>query len=174
MIKLSFFNRLVGRLRYSKVGRKLEDWFRRRRNRRLVSELPFLRPLDWNGVPDPNYDYTWTHLDNFPNGWRKTIEQHLYAIRDILVKYNQLEKFIIVESKEKWGAARIYYAGIDNNECDDLIDGILTEMTEKTAEICCRCGKKAVYQTTGWILPFCSKCIKKTTGRHRTIESIRK
>ena len=171
MIKPTIIEKILARLQYSTIGRKVELWFRRRRNKKLVEELPFLRPLNYDGSVDTTYDYDWTQLDHFPNGWRKLIIKHLKAVKEVLVKYGQMDKLIIVESKEKWGEARIYYSGLDNADCYDEIDEIFNRMSAESGKTCCVCGKKAEYQTIGWILPFCGKCIKRTTGRNRKIEN---
>ena len=170
MLKKTILEKLFIAIQFSKLGRKVDNWFSRRRNKAIVKELPFLRPLKWDGTIDTDYDYTWTHLDNFPRGWCKVVLKHLMQVKDVLVKYNQLDKMIIVESKEKWGEARIYYSGIENSDCYDEIDEIINHMTTETGKTCCNCGKKAKYQTRGWILPFCDKCIKRTTGRYAKID----
>lgn len=170
MIKKTIFEKLFIRIQFSKLGRKVDEWFRRRRNKKLLAKLPFLRPLKYDGAVDTDYDYTWTHLDNFPRGWRNVIVKYLMQVKNVLVKYNQLNKLIIVDSKEKWGEARIYYSGLDNNDCYDEIDEIFNRMSAESGKTCCVCGRKAEYQTLGWILPFCGKCIKRTVGRNRKIE----
>lgn len=171
MIRKTIVEKALIRLLYSKLGKVVNNWFRRRRNKKLLEELPFLRPLNWDGSVDTSYDYTWTHLDNFPRGWHKLIVKYLREVKSVLVRYGQLDKLIIVESKEKWGEARIYYSGLDNADCYDEIDEIFNRMSAESGKTCCVCGRKAEYQTLGWILPFCEKCIKRTSGRNRKIEN---
>lgn len=61
--------------------------------------------------------------------------------------------YTIHDLKEKWGRICVYSITHNNR-----IRAIEQEYEEKSAKICCSCGKPAVKYSTGWILPWCNQC----------------
>ena len=134
--------------------------FSKLRNRLLVWRFPYLKPHRYDGSAIPDYNYDYTDLDCYPDGWRKIIIKYLKRLNKILKEYNELENFYVTDTKEKWGTARLYYEGVINDECRSKIDELLCDMEKETWDTCCDCGKPATLNSAGYILPFCEKCSK--------------
>lgn len=109
----------------------------------------------------------YTELDNMPNGWRRAFGiQMCKEIKRALLDEGgreKLKKYRINDIKEKWGALAWY----DSNGCEEV-----TRICEKYEYIsyrtCIKCGRTADYVTSGWITPYCRKCIqekKKSTAQ---------
>lgn len=131
-------------------------------NRKLVEAFPFLLPRNrWTDEVVEDYDYTWTELDAMPTGWRNAFGEQICAeIAAILKKANYLDKYRIVQIKEKYGSLRWYDAGVPieiSEELDTLIRfyEILSERT------CIVCGAPATRITTWLISPYCDNCVSK-------------
>ena len=74
-------------------------------NKALISEFPFLLPRNrWTGnIPD-DYDYSYTELDDLPDGWRIAFGlQMCKELKEILVKGGGLDAYRITQIKEKYG-----------------------------------------------------------------------
>lgn len=134
------------------------QFIKRIRNRFLVWKYPYLKPRTFDGKVIPNYKYDFTDLDCYPSGWLKIIKKYLNELNVILKEYGELDNFFITDAKEKWGSARLYFGGITNDECNEKVTKLITEMELETEKTCSWCGKKAEYRSTGYILPFCGKC----------------
>lgn len=102
-------------------------------NKSLTERYPWLIPINnwsgkritdcigsdgeegfWPGSPDkhPDYDYEYTSLDNMPDGWRIAFgDQMIEEIHQELIKYNFVDKYQIVQIKEKYGGLRWYDNG---------------------------------------------------------------
>ena len=131
-------------------------------NRKLVEAFPFLQPRNrWTDEVVEDYDYTWTELDAMPEGWRKLFGEHMCAeIAAILKKANYLDKYRIVQIKEKYGSLRWYDAGVPAEISEEL--NILIRCYEILSErTCIVCGAPATRVTTGWISPYCDNCVSK-------------
>ena len=97
------------------------------KNKQLVSKYPWLWPSDWNWVPIPEaeYDYSWTVLDEIPEGWKIAFgEQMCEEIQAVLEKHQCVERFHIEQAKEKYGALRIYFASLPK-DCYDEVQAIV-------------------------------------------------
>lgn len=142
------------------MSNEYKDWVKDR-NRDLVTEYPFLLPKNrMTGEPIENYDYGFTELDEMPDAWRFTFsEQMLKELKEILVKGNYLDKYTILQIKEKYGKLRIYSNSIPKDIMKEYCEWEekYTELSENT---CYFCGDKAEAMTVGWILPICLKCAK--------------
>lgn len=145
-------------------------------NKALLEKYPWLTPTNrwtgkkitdcmngkqkgfWLNDPDkyPEYDYTYTELDDMPDGWRIAFgDQMCEEIHQELVKFNFLNEYRIVQIKEKYGTLRWYDNGCPSgSKIYDIIDKY-EELSEKT---CIECGKPAKWLSTGWISPFCDDC----------------
>ena len=82
-------------------------------NEGLVLKYPWLEPHNrWTGnVPD-TYDYSYTELDEMPDGWRLAFgDQMCEEIEKELERFDYQDKYEIVQIKEKFGGLRWYDNG---------------------------------------------------------------
>ena len=137
-------------------------------NKELVEKYPFLafKEYDFDTdsyyIPD-DYDYESTWLDGLPDGWVKAFGEDLCReLKEALDEYNYTDKYIIVQTKEKFGQARIYDNGIPEGcRAWDVI-----RKYERLSEVtCCKCGKPATKISTGWICPWCDDCAEEIGGQ---------
>ena len=140
---------------------------RRCENRELCSRFPFLRP--WNrftGEYVHPYDYSYTELDDMPSGWRKRFGMKMCEeIRTALIGDGDLDRWKIVQMKEKYGELRIYDNG---HKKGSPIDSIINKYALISRYTCVLCGADATRVTTGWISPYCDKCCPNV--RYKTIK----
>lgn len=143
-------------------------------NRKLCERFPFLIPWNrwsgkliteaqdggyWPGEPDavPEYDYDYTELDSMPYGWRKAFGLQLCEeIRAALIEDDDLERWRIVQMKEKYGVITIYDNGYKQGS---RIPDIIRKYEYISQKTCICCGKPATKVTTGWISPYCDDCV---------------
>ena len=138
-------------------------------NKELIEKYPWCIPPDrWDplyvhpqGI-NPDYDYTWTMLDDMPDGWRIAFGEDFCA--DIQAIYETLPEttkqlFYPAQIKEKFGALRVYW-----NVAVDGMSDVIRKYEEKSHGICVNCGKPATLISTGWICPWCDDCAKEIHG----------
>lgn len=142
----------------------------RAENKRLCDKFPFLIPSNrWSGkkinsgedgywpgnqgvIPKWNYEYT--ELDDMPDGWRMAFgEQMCEEILEELRANNMVDKYRILQIKEKYGQLRFYDNGFTQHGYD-----IISKYTEISERTCINCGKPATKISTGWISPWCDDC----------------
>ncbi len=131
-------------------------------NRKLVEAFPFLLPRNrWTDEVVEDYDYTWTELDAMPEGWRKSFgEQICEEIAKVLKKANYLDKYRIIQIKEKYGSLHWYDSSVPIEILDE-INHITKKYEDISERTCIVCGAPATRITTGWICPYCDNCISK-------------
>lgn len=140
-------------------------------NRALCERFPFLIPSNrwsgkriteaadggfWPGAPEkiPEYDYEYTELDAMPDGWRKAFgEQMCQEIMDELVAHDMVDRYRIMQVKEKYGSCRWYDNGFTQHGYE-----IIRKYEWLSAKTCIVCGKPATRRTRGWICPYCDEC----------------
>ena len=145
----------------------------KQKNRELCERYPFLIPWNrWSGVliteaenggfypgdPETKVEYDWefTELDSMPTGWRKAFgEQMCEEIRQALIEDDDLDRWRIVQLKEKYGSLRLYDNGYKPGS---RVPEIIDKYSRMSERICVRCGKPATRITTGWICPYCDEC----------------
>ena len=131
-------------------------------NKKLCERYPFLLPrYEWSQEPLEDYDYEFTNLDDMPKGWRKAFGIQMFEeLRDILIKYNFLDEYRIVQLKEKFGSLRLYDDGIPREMHDEYYEWMnkYEDLSEKT---CICCGKPGKMVTIGWMSPYCPECFEK-------------
>lgn len=83
------------------------------KNKELIKKYPWLMPRNrFSDEVDEDYDYSYTELDAMPDGWRKAFgEQMCEEIQRELEKFDFVDKFRVVQIKEKFGFLRIYTGG---------------------------------------------------------------
>ena len=142
-------------------------------NKEMCERFPFLIP--WNrfsgklitqaaeggyypGNPSeiPEYDYEYTELDELPDGWAMSFgEQMCEELKDALEEDGDLDRWRIVQLKEKYGEMRLYDNG---TKIGSRVPDIIDKYTDVSRHTCIVCGKPATRVTTGWISPFCDEC----------------
>lgn len=78
-------------------------------------------------------------------------------LNDLLVKYNFVDKYRILQIKEKYGELRWYDNGIPPVMSDEYREW-LNKYEKLSYETCINCGKPATHMTKGWIMPLCNDC----------------
>lgn len=139
---------------------QLKNWI-------LCGKYPFLIPrYVWNGEIIKDYDYTFTCLDDIPVGWRKAFgEMMCEEIKQELIRCNYLDKYMIIQIKEKYGELCWYDNG---TPIDCKIPEIIDNYSMLSQNICIICGKPDVPITdNGWISPYCKKCYTTPNGWYK-------
>ena len=99
---------------------------------------------------------------SIPDGWRKSIVPRLVnELVDVLGSH--VDDFVISDCKEKFGELRVYWYyknPIDDDLLYDKIEEIIGKYKLISRKTCVKCGRLATTQSSGWIFPFCSGCIK--------------
>ena len=146
-----------------------------RENKKLCERYPFLIPWNrwsgklitdcskglmgyWPGDPDniPDYDFSYTELDDMPDGWRRAFGLRMCEdLRNALIDDNDLDRWRIVQMKEKYGELRLYDNG---HKIGSTVPMIIDRYAKLSVITCIQCGAPATRVTTGWISPYCDKC----------------
>ena len=139
-------------------------------NKELCDRYPFLIP--WNRfsgelcVDDPDFDWSFTELDDMPDGWRKALGIEMCEeIRNELIRTGDLYRWRIFQLKEKYASLRLYDNG---HPKDSRIPDIISKYEQISERTCIVCGKPATRITTGWICPYCDDCCPK--GQSESID----
>lgn len=148
-------------------------------NAKLCLKYPFIIPWNrwsgmliteagnggfWPGNPDaiPEYDYEYTELDDLPDGWNKAFgEQMCEEIKEALIEDDDLDRWRIVQLKEKYGSLRLYDNG---TKIGSRIKNIIHKYEDLSMRTCAVCGEPATRVTTGYILPLCDDCCVNCAG----------
>lgn len=100
--------------------------------------------------------YTW--FGSIPEGWRKRFGiQFCKELKEAIYKSGGrklMKTFRILDIKEKWGRF-IFYA----NSYTEEVDRVIKKYEYISKFVCVECGEDAVKMTTGWICPYCEKCL---------------
>lgn len=135
-------------------------------NKSLIEKYPWLIPRSRRtGKVTDHYDYTWTELDAMPKGWREAFGELLCKeIQEELEKYDFVEKYMIIQIKEKDAELRWYDDGYPSGS---KLHDIISNYSALSSYICIRCGKLDVPCVgNGWIVPMCENCFKKTSVKN--------
>lgn len=129
-------------------------------NKDLVEKYPWLTPRNrWTDKTPETYDYSYTELDAMPDGWRIAFgDQMVEEINNELKKFNFIDKYRIIQIKEKWGGLRWYDDGYPG---DSKIGDIVSHYEKLSFKTCLICGKPAEWMSKGWISPYCTDCANK-------------
>lgn len=134
---------------------------------KIQNRYPFLEDKDPHTYLQP--DETW--VDCLPLGWRNRFMEYCKEVADLfLSKDIDLSDFTIVQAKEKFGAARVYFEG--PSELYEQITELTDRFEEESKRICSCCGQPATHRSKGWVLPYCLSCAQTTNRlaneRHKT------
>ena len=235
---LKIYNRYNSSPRY--LGRKEDLRKIRSFNKHLIKKYPWLMPRNrWTDTISKDYDYSYTELDEMPEGWRIAFgDQMVEEIHRQLVKFNYVNDFRITQIKEKWGSLQFYCGAtpvgklseaytvfsrkgsevlapkwdvnkyclredhsehyisyFDRDKVNMTFDEIdaynkeaihyyrLYEIEEKctipeiiskyeklSSTTCIQCGKPAVWESRGWVSPYCDDCAKNIYNKIRDNE----
>lgn len=128
-------------------------------NKALIEEFPFLLPRNrWTDKVPDDYDFSYTELDNMPDGWRSAFGVQMCSeLKEILIKAGALTDYRITDIKEKYGTLRWYENGFPVKAQREYLDwqSKYLNLSERT---CIKCGAKATKISVGYISPYCSKC----------------
>lgn len=140
-------------------------------NKKLIKEFPFLLPKNrFNGRVSYDYDYTYTELDDMPDGWRKVFGIEMCErIKKCLIKADYLNKYRIGQIKEKYGTLRWYDMGGVPTSISEEYYNIINYYEDKSMLVCLDCGKPTKYVTTGWIEYVCDDCLTSKLEKHSAI-----
>ena len=121
-------------------------------NKALCEEFPFLIPSNrwsgikiteaqnggyWPGSPDdiPDYDYTYTELDDMPTGWRLAFGLDMCReIKEELIKFDYLDKYRITQIKEKYGSLRWYCGGAPIGKLSEDYEEVIIQGSDTLPE----------------------------------------
>ena len=144
----------------------LEDIHNVELNKKMIEEFPFLLPRNrWTGEVRKDYDYTYNELWDLDSGWAKAFGYELICeLRDALIEYDYLEKYRILQIKEKFGTLRWYDGGAPVKVFE-----IIRKYEQLSYKTCIHCGQPAEYETYGWINYVCKNCLDKHNLHGRTI-----
>lgn len=128
-------------------------------NQQLILRYPWLLPRHHKtGKVFSDYDFTWTLLDDMPDGWRAAFGEEMCGkIQKLLEKTDYVNKYEVLEIKEKYGSLRWYDNGCPREIYDEMED-IRWGYEEKSTHICINCGAPATKISRGWISPWCDEC----------------
>ena len=144
------------------MNKRIKKKQRKLKNKKLCKRYPFLIQRDWRGEP---FDYEFTYLDDMPEGWKRAFGIDMCEdIRRVLIKGNYLNKYRVVQVKEKYGDLRWYDNGAPSSIYRELQD-IIYKYEELSYRTCICCGRPATKISLGWISPFCDKCAGKLNER---------
>lgn len=129
----------------------------------LVEKYPFLLPRNvWTDKLDDDYDYSYCWFKNdIPQGWWKRWGlAYLDDLKEVLEKYDFLDKFRFLQVKEKFGGLRAYNSGAPE---EWFSHEYAWEYISK--HTCVKCGEfPARLIDDGWVSPWCDDCFKKNHG----------
>lgn len=134
-------------------------------NKELIEKYPFLKRRNlWTDEPINNYEFT--ELDDLPSGWRIAFGmQMLEELNEILKKANYVDKYRILQIKEKFGGLRWYVNGIPKDIYEEY-RAWEDKYYKLSTRTCIRCGKPATKISAGWISPFCDDCAEEIGYSH--------
>ncbi|MBE6015915.1 MAG: hypothetical protein E7241_11245 [Lachnospiraceae bacterium] len=140
----------------SKKGEAKKRKAERLRNKKLIERYPWLRPVGWHG--ERLNTYSFTMYDDVPSGWKRAFGKiMLEDYRDVLIRYNYLDKFQWVQVKEKFGTLRLY-----SNAAPQEVLELESKYDYISSYVCISCGRlNAPVLLQGWIEPLCENCYNK-------------
>lgn len=135
--------------------------FSKEENKKLIEQYPFLLPHNrWTDEVPKDYDYSYTELIDFPDGWFKAFgKEMLEELKEELIKHDYLYDFRIMQIKEKYGGLRFYTGLVPK---DSKIFEIISDYEGKSYHHCMYCGQPAETDYSNyWIETICDSCKKK-------------
>lgn len=150
---------------------------------RLIAEYPFLKLRNrWTDKTSEDDCYVFkdgtedwaTELSAMPDGWRIAFgEDMCKELKELLVKYNYLDGYRIMQIKEKYGTLRWYDNGFPVDGWDEYHDW-LRKYEDLSKFTCMKCGKPATHITKAWISPYCAECAAEIESKSKGWERVEK
>lgn len=130
---------------------------KRKENKKLVERFPFLMPRNvWTDKEIKDYNYDWTYLDDMPVGWKKAFGILLCEeLKDELIKFDFLDKYRLLQVKEKYASLRWYDNGYP---VGSKISDIVSKYEFISQFVCMECGKidsPEIYDR--WCYVYCER-----------------
>ena len=99
------------------------------RNKELIAKYPWLLPHNrFSDKIADDYDYSYTELDAMPDGWRKAFgEQMCEEIQKELEKFDYVDKYRILQIKEKFGFLHWYDSGAPIGKLSDVDETVVVD-----------------------------------------------
>lgn len=125
----------------------------------LIDRYPFLLPRNvWTDEVDEDYDYSYIFPLEIPDGWDKLFFQLCEDIRQPLIDADYLDKFRLLQVKEKFNRLEVYNQGVP--EAASVVEDIIDKYSMMAGYVCTVCGKPATFETRGYIASYCDDCWK--------------
>lgn len=148
---LEIYNRSPAYSQYTGFEQDLEKLIEY--NKALIYDYPFLMP-EQNRLNE--YDYTFTLLDDMPQGWRIAFgQQFLDELKSALVDARSLDAYKVLQIKEKFGRLCWYDTG------GMITRSVVTKYENLSYQYCLNCGQSSTYKTKNWITFICKNCADK-------------
>ena len=150
------------------MNKRIKKKKQREKNKKLCETYPFLIPRNrwtdqilWESKEKWYYThpYSFTELDSMPRGWRKAFGESICReIKEELIKHKYLNRYRILQIKEKYGELRWYDNG---TPVKSKVHDIINKYTELSRNTCILCGRPAkIINNNGWYEPICDICFK--------------
>ena len=102
-----------------------------------------------------------SYTDDIPEGWYKAFgEQMIDELNELLVRYNFVDEYRIVQIKEKYAELRWYSNGVPEDMSDEYYK-LIDKYEKLSNNTCIKCGDESTHFSTGWIVPLCDRCGKR-------------
>lgn len=125
----------------------------------LIERYPFLLPRNvWTDEVDEDYDYSYIFPLEIPEGWDRLFFQLCEDIRQPLIDVDYLDKFRLLQVKEKFNQLIVYHQGVP--EAAAVVERIIDKYSMMAGYVCTVCGKPATYETHGYVASYCDDCWK--------------
>ncbi len=144
------------------MSNEMKDWLEdtQKDAKWWLDRYPFLRIKCNSCCPwiKENSD-TNTWLDDLPNGWiigfcKPMCDELMEALGDYA------DEVWLWQVKEKFGSLRIYCAPLPIDVCNK-VETVINKYEKISYHTCCVCGEPATEYSKDWVLPYCSKHIKR-------------
>ena len=121
---------------------------------KLVERYPYLLPRNvfTDKLPD-DYAYDRILHTEIPKGWNRLFLQMCEDIRQPLIDDDYLDKFRFTQVKEKYNRLECY-----NRGASEEVNTILEKYMVLSRYVCTKCGRRARYETQGYIASYCKPC----------------
>ena len=125
----------------------------------LIERYPFLLPRNvWTDEVDEDYDYDDIFPLETPKGWDKLFFQLCEDIRRPLIDADYLDKYRLLQVKEKFNRLVVYDQGVP--AAASVVEDIIDKYSMMAKYVCTVCGKPATFETRGYIASYCDDCWK--------------
>ena len=150
------------------MSNEMKDWIfdKIEEEKQIVAEYPFLRVRDIDGTIDTAAKFPLMHLE-IPNGWYQLFFQMCADIKPLLKKEGIIDDFYFIQVKEKYNELICYSNGVASLEVEQVIQ----KYRYISRFVCTECGRRAAYETTGYLASFCMDCWKDRV-RHEKVNRI--